>query len=130
MWCSDTVFMQTRRKFLTTLEKQLKALHTYPDIVTALTKLLLGVDTEDLIDNITNTSTLDQQLITTINKQSNLHKNSLPKGYLVISWQLIQNEWGRQISRDQCRTNQWTKQIISFIHAYTYNMEDKKLRTS
>lgn len=52
-----------------------------------------------------------------------LGKNSVPKGYLVGSWQKVQDLWQQSMNiSSKMSSLQWMKNVITGIHTYLYSL--------
>lgn len=82
LWCKDKEISTLREKHLHLLQTQLKAIETYPGIVTTVTKILNRDFLTGWIQDFGTNTPLDIQLTSTIHEQQKLGPNSLAKGYV------------------------------------------------
>ena len=121
--CKDVAISDKRKKAMRILQKQLQAMHTCPGIITCIMRIL-NYDFEDQWkDQIQDGSKIGELLHQAYTSQMTLGENSVPKGYLVQSWESAQDTWQRSTNTsNKLSHEQWMKKLIVAIHTYTYSL--------
>ena len=108
-----------REGLLRLFGKQLKAMGTYPGIITTMLKILNEGFNDDWIETIQTTNPADLLLIEAIKRQKEIGDDGLAKGYITTVWERIQILWERQVSTQQGKKD-WQKEVIIALHSYSY----------
>ena len=120
LWCRDPEFTFKRQVHLNLLQKQLRAIYTYPGTVATFSKILtVGFD-DEWINNLPTIQHIDKLLIEAIQHQRRLGAGSIAKGYLVKQWLSVHYEWGVSTATNSYTPSQWAKRTIEAVHLYTF----------
>ena len=112
----------TRNKLLDLLSKQLRALYTYPGIISSVQKILTEGYAEEWITDLCDQTGIDKELYKAIKQQQNLGEHSLAKGYISIHWKTVQSQWGTMNDLNKYKLQQWTQKFITSLHSYTFQV--------
>ena len=119
--CRDKQMTTSRNLLLTTFQQRLQILNTYPGTISAFCKILLyGFDDEWICKYNTN-DVFESTLINAIDKQKQLGRLALPKGYLVNEWVNLQQLWEKSTNSASNKYD-WNREAIVSLHTYAYEM--------
>ena len=118
--CTDTKITTTREKHTTLLVKQMKALNSYPGIITAVTKILKNGYNWNWNSDINTNNQTDRLLVQAIASQQTRGPHSLPLGYLSLEWPKVQAQWLLD-SNGSPSSHHWMKEIVTILHTNTYS---------
>ena len=85
--CKDTHITTLRNKHKMLLTKQMKALNTYPGIITVIQNILTKGYNWNWSTDLQEKNTTDRYLLQAVQIQKSLGEHSLPLGYLNHMWQ-------------------------------------------
>ena len=119
LYCQDKEMRIGRSKLVAILVNQLQCLHTYPGITVLLKQILVEGFTTRWWEDITLDILVDTMQKRVIEQQSKLEDSSVPKGYIIVGWLKVQQQW-EIISNLPGSNSRWGKEVITGIHTYIY----------
>ena len=115
--CQHTIMRQMRQQELQTLQKKLRNLQTYGDII-ALWAQHINQQQSTTTFKINNS--MDQLVDIASQQQSQIGWNNLLKGFITKEWRVVQEAHMRQ--NLQSIDTQWASKAIDLLQSYTLTM--------
>ena len=118
MHCEAKEMVMRRTKHKSLLIKQMRALNTYPGIITVVSKIIThGWDRIWMI-SLPETNLIESALIDTVRRQASMKVDTFLQGYLISGWGEVQNMWSTK-TQNTVQNKHWAKEMIEMIQTYT-----------